>query len=414
MGDLRSVGKEVEMVNRFLRTAPTRTLLAAIAGLVALIAGGTAIALAARGGGPTPKSGEGLAAAVNHALAAPQVAGISADVSFTNGLIGASELQGSDPLLQGGSGHVWVSNDGRFRLELYGDNGDPELVVNRTSWWISDPTLQTVYEGTLPAGSADKSAGHRQALPTVAEIQAELNRLAQHLNLSRAAPTDVGGQATYTVSVSPKTAGGLVGQLQLAWDALHGVPLRFAVYARGDGKPVLELAASNVSYSRVDPSVFNLTPPAGYHVVSVATPSGAGAAHVAGQHGRRAEANGVQAVARRVSFRLSAPVKLAGMTRQSVSLMGHGAMLAYGQGLGGIYVLEDPATASSARQLQLSQGNGDHQNGIALPTFSVHGVTAQELDTALGTFVRFTSGGVTYTVLGSVKPHVARAAARGL
>jgi hypothetical protein len=91
-----------------------------------------------------------------------------------------------------------------------------------------------------------------------------------------------------------------------------------------------------------------------------------------------------------------------------------GALVTYGQGLGGIAVIEQPATAASSKQLNLSQGGGEHAHGITLPTVTVNGTTAQELDTALGTVVRFTRSGVTYTVLGSVKPSVADSAARGL
>ncbi|MBV8429834.1 MAG: hypothetical protein JO244_01640, partial [Solirubrobacterales bacterium] len=255
----------------------------------------------------------------------------------------------------------------------------------------------------------------------IAQIQTDLNQLAQHLNLSRAVPSDVGGQPTYTVRMSPKQAGGLVGQVQLAWDAIKGVPLRFAVYARGDGKPVLQLEATNVSYGPVT-GVFNLTPPAGYRVVNVAMPSSAGASSEAGskanKHGTHAQISGVQAVAKHLSFKLVAPTTVGGLQRSSVSLLGHtshaGALVIYGQGLGGIAVMEQPATASSSQQLQLSSQQGDHQRGLSLPSFSVHGATAQELDTALGTFVRFTANGVTYTIIGSVKPHTARAAARGL
>jgi outer membrane lipoprotein-sorting protein len=397
------------MVNRFLRTAPTRTLLGAIAGFAAVVAGGTAIAIAAQGGGPVPKP-KRLAVAL-HDVAGARIAGFSADIKFTDGLIGASELQGTDPLLQGGDGHVWFSTRGRqFRLELYGDNGDPEIVVNNGRWWVSDPTLQTVYEGTLPAAQGDKT-GRVENPPTLAQVQSDINKLARHLNLSGAVPTDVGGRPTYTVSVSPKQASGLIGQLQLAWDATHGIPLRFAVYARGDSKPVLELAASNISYSPVDPSVFNLTPPASYSVVDVATPS---RGHSEPSHAKHHIAMGLEAVASHLTFTLNAPAGLAGMRRHSVAQLGRGALIAYGQGLGGIYVIEQPATASSARQLQLSHGSGEHQSGVVVPTFSVHGTTAQELDTALGTAVRFTSNGVTYTVIGSVRPSTARAAARGL
>ncbi len=407
------------MLNRFLRTAPTRTLLGAIAACITVIVGGTAIALASQGGGPVPKP-KRLAVAVHNAMTAHPVQGISADISFTNGLIDTSELQGSDPLLQGGSGHIWVSGAGQFRLELYGDNGDPELVVNHDSWWISDPTLQTVYEGKLPAQSADRSQRKSQSgkLPSVAQIQADINHLAQHLNLSGASPTDVGGQPTYTVSVSPKQAGGLVGQLQLAWDAVKGVPLRFAVYARGSSKPALELKATNVTYGPVNKGVFSLAPPSGYHTVNVATPTASTSASAKNaktkKSSRHADVTGVNAVQRRLAFPLAAPATLAGMQRQSVSLMGKGALVTYGQGLGGIAVMEAPATASSSQQLQLSHGSGDHQSGITLPTFSVHGTTAQELDTALGTLVRYSSGGVTYTIIGSVTSGTARSAAQGL
>jgi hypothetical protein len=90
------------------------------------------------------------------------------------------------------------------------------------------------------------------------------------------------------------------------------------------------------------------------------------------------------------------------------------ALVTYGQGLGGLAVIEQQATASTARQLNLSQGSGEHQRGLSLPTVTIGGSSAQELDTALGTVVRFTRQGVTYTVLGSVTPSVADAAARAL
>jgi outer membrane lipoprotein-sorting protein len=406
-------------VNKFVRTASTQRLLATIAGFLIAIAGGTAIAIAAQGSAPVPKQ-KRLAVAIRDALAAPQVQGFSADVNFTNRLIPSSEILGSDPLLNGGQGHVWISADGRFRLELYGDNGDPAVVVSKSSWWISDPTLRTVYEGSLPAGNAAAKPHGSDNLPSVTQIQSNLDRLAQHLTVSGALPTDVGGQATYTVRVSPKQGAGLIGQAQLAWDALKGVPLRFAVYARGDHSgPVLELAATNVSYSTVDPSVFDLSPPAGYSVVHVATPAAASSpSEPKGKHGRSAQVAGVTAVARHLSFRLAAPNRVARLARQSVALLGRaghsGALVVYGPNLGGVAVIEEPASATSAQRINLTSGSGEGAHGISLPTFQVKGTIAQELDTALGTFVRFTSGGVTYTVIGPVRPAVARAAARGL
>ena len=53
------------------------------------------------------------------------------------------------------------------------------------------------------------------------------------------------------MSIGPKHDAGLLGSAELAWDAVRGVPLRVAVYARGNSTPVLELKATNVSYGAV-------------------------------------------------------------------------------------------------------------------------------------------------------------------
>src|SRR6185437_8758310 len=119
----QSPGRSIAM--KYLRTVSTRRLLAMIAGVVAAIAAGTAIAVAASGSGPKPAP-ESLARAVHGALTAPEVQGISARISFTNNLIGSTNLQGTgaDLILSGASGRLWISNDGQMRLELQSDNGE--------------------------------------------------------------------------------------------------------------------------------------------------------------------------------------------------------------------------------------------------------------------------------------------------
>ncbi len=280
---------------KFLRTVSTRRLLALIAGVVVIIAGGTAIALAATSGGPVPARST-LANALHRAVTAPAVSGISARISFTNHLIDASDLQGTDPILQGASGRLWVSDTGQLRLELQGDNGDGQVVVNNHSFFIYDPTANSAYEGTFPADSHHAAQDKQQGPPTVAEIQSNLNQLMQRVNVSGAIPSDVAGRAAYTVRVSPKHDGGLLGDAQLAWDAIHGVPLRFAIYARGDNSPVLELKVTHISYGKVSSSVFKISPPQGAKITKIAT-----ASRQHGQHGERREghAQGTEAGDRR-------------------------------------------------------------------------------------------------------------------
>ena len=154
-------------------------------------------------------------------------------------------------------------------------------------------------------------------------------------------------------------------------------------------------------------------------MVKVSTPSGNGASHKArDKKGHRAAVTGMRAVAKHLSFPLAAPGTLAGLSRQSTALLDWGghpaALITYGQNLGGIAVLEQAASASSSRHLNLSTSSGGDATGLVLPSVTVSGISAQELDTALGTLVRFTRGGVTYTVVGSVTPQTAEAAARAL
>jgi outer membrane lipoprotein-sorting protein len=378
-----------------------------IAGVVAVIAGGTAIAVAAAGSGPKPPP-ESLARAVHGALTAPDVQGISARISFTNHLIGSTNLQGADPILTGASGRLWISNDGRMRLELQSDNGqDAQVLVSKSGFWIYDPSSNTEYRGTLPADSHNGKQADK--IPSVAQIQQRISELIQHANLSGAIPSDVAGQAAYTVRVSPKHDGGLLGSAQLAWDATRGVPLRFAIYARGQDKPVIQLKVTDVSYGKVPASDFAVSPPRGAKVVTVNVPTGK--AEAAGKHGRaHRDVTGVAAVAKKVPFALTAPRTLVGLPRRSVSMIDMNgtpaALVTYGQNLGGIAVIEQAA--------QPQASSGSDQRGLSLPGVTINGATGHELDTALGTVVQFTRGDVDYTVLGSVPAAAADAAARAL
>ena len=402
---------------RFLRTVSTQRLLATLLGVVIAVAGGTAIALAASGGGPVPRP-KPLADAVHSALASRTVPGISARITFSNRLIAASNIQGSDPLLQGASGRLWLSpTTHQLRLELQSDNGDAEAVVSRGHFWVYDPGANTVYEGTLPAGtkSTHESARH-ETMPSVSQIQADLNKLAQHINLSGAIPSDVAGHAAYAVQVSPKHAGGLLGSAQLAWDAARGVPLRFAVYARGDSTPVLELKATEISFGPVPISDFAIKPPSSAKVVAVATPPST--KHQTRKSKKHTEVTGPAAVQRHLHFTLVAPGTLAGLPRQSVSLLdwkgNPAALVTYGQNLGGIAVVEQDAGKAHGLPSGTTTGSDEHERGLSLPTVSIRGATGRELDTALGTVLTFTRGKVAYTVLGSVPATTAEAAARAL
>ena len=268
--------------------------------------------------------------------------------------------------------------------------GDVQIVWKQGQATVYDASSNTVYRIALPAGQPQA----RHAPPGIAGIGAFLAQLTKHVNVSSARPSNVAGRPAYTVQLSPKEPGGMLGSVRIAWDAKRGVPLRAAVYARGGTQPVLALQTTSIRYGSVPLSTVAIAPPAGARVVDLAAPTG---------HDRGKSESGPT----NLPFQVVAPKSLAGLQHSATRVVGHGphrgALVVYGEGLGAITVLEREAGAGSgAAQLK------------ALPTVPLDGVEGHELATPLATVLTWDRGGVSYVLAGSVKPSVAESAARSL
>lgn len=306
------------------------------------------------------------------------------------------------PLLTGASGRLWLTNDGHLRLELQSDSGDAQIVSDGKTLSVYDASSNTAYELALPA-PAGSSTG-TQTAPSLDEIQSALAQLGNVADVSGATPGSVAGQPAYTVSVSPKANGGLVGSAELSFDAVTGVPLHVAIYAQGETTPVLELTATDISYGPVAASDVDVSPPAGAKIVNLSLPTGTGS----GSATKTTPVTGVDAVGAALPFKLAAPDTLDGLARNEVRLTGSstdpGALVTYGQGLGTIVVSEHAASAAKAGMSPLD----------LLPSVTINGATGHELVTALGTVLQYSADGVSYTVAGSVTQSDAETAARAL
>jgi outer membrane lipoprotein-sorting protein len=413
----------------FLRRLPLSRLLLLCATVLAAGAGATALAVAL-GTGPVPPA-KPLAEAVHDALSAPPVAGVSARVQLTDHLLEGSNLASqagggggagaaSNPLLTGASGRLWIAADGHVRLELQAEQGDTEILYDGHTVTLYDAASNSLYrytpeQGAGPGDSGTPATGAEEhKIPTVAEIQEAIVHVMRHANLSGAIPTDVAGQAAYAVRISPSHDGGLVGGAELAWDAVHGVPLRLAVYSTESATPVLELTATDVSYGAVPASVFEFTAPPGAQVTEV-EPQAPDAQGSRAQATKPVRERGLAAVQAAMPFALDAPASLAGMARaqvQGAQVNGHtGALITYGQGLGGIAVLESAAKPQATG----GQSTGEAEESLGeLPKVALPGASATELPTPLGTVLGFRRAGVDYLLAGSVTPATLQEAAKGL
>jgi outer membrane lipoprotein-sorting protein len=365
-------------MNFLRRISLSRLLL--LCGLVVAIAISAATLASALGTGATPAP-KPLAQAVHDALAAPKVDGVSANITLTNHLLEGANLASSggegggpasSPLLNGGSGRLWASNDGRLRIELQAEQGDTQIIYDGHTVKIYDASKNTLYEYT-PTQQASSSApaeapADSHEPPSLAKVEEGLAHLREHVNVSDAIPANVAGQPAYTVRVSPKEGGSLIGGAELSFDAAHGLPLRAAIYSSTSSSPVIELAATEVSYGPVDASVFEIDPPANAKVQQLNPEGHEGTGTAQPQDG-------------------------------STKVTSHG------QGITTIHVLETPAKTGS------TSSSGETEE---LPKVSINGTSASELRTALGTILTFERSGVRYVVAGALPPAAIEALARGL
>jgi outer membrane lipoprotein-sorting protein len=358
-----------------LRRLPLSRLLLLCSLVVVIGVSATALALAVDSG-PVPGS-KPLAQAIHDALAGPSVEGVTASVTLTDHLLEGASLSGagglaSSPLLAGASGRLWIAKDGHVRLELQASGGDTQILYDGHTVRLYDASTNTLYRYTpndpsqsQPVSGQDAAGGAHEP-PSVAKIEEAISHAERHDNVSGATPTDIGGQPAYSVRVSPKEGGSLFGGVELAFDAVHGIPLRAGIYSSTSSAPVIELTAGEVSYGPVSASVLEFSPPSDAKVVEVGKEGAAasGTKPDAGQHPK-------------------------GST--------------YGHGLSSVEVLESSSTSKS--HLALPEG---------LPKVEINGVSASELATSLGTVLSFERSGVRYLLLGSVAPAAIEAVARGL
>ena len=381
---------------RRLRTASTRRLVTIVAVLVAAVAtAGVASAALTSSPKPAPKP---LDRALYDAVNAKPVEGVTARVHFTNNLLPSGSLpeNQASPVLTGADGRLWLTNDGKVRLELQSDGGDAQLVADGERYMLYDATTKTAYVGRM---NAKKSTSPPDKQPSLANIQDGLANLTKSWTLSGAQPSTTAGRPTYTVRIAPKDDGGLLGAAEVAWDAVRGVPLRAAIYAQGSDKPVLEVEATDVHYGKIPAGKVTATPPAGAKVTEIDPAGGVDA------QGRPTHVEGVANVQKQLSFKLGAPQTLAGLPRRSVVLVDHGgagkgALVRYGSGLGQILVFQQQGKPGAT--------------SFRLPQVNIDGATGQEIATPLGTLLTFNRDGVNYIVAGSIPPVAAENAARDL
>jgi outer membrane lipoprotein-sorting protein len=165
---------------------------------------------------------------------------------------------------------VWYAGPDKARIALLGTLGESDIIRNGRDVWTWDSKANKATHRVLPAEDTSKDPATKKPATPDASALPRTPQEAADLALNAIDPTTVvrtgnaarvAGQAAYELILSPRDTTSLIGEVRLAIDATHHVPLRVQVFARSGGKPAFEVAFTKISFARPDDAQFKFNPP---------------------------------------------------------------------------------------------------------------------------------------------------------
>ena len=161
---------------------------------------------------------------------------------------------------------VWFSDPAHFRLAVPQSLSESDVIRNGASAWLWDSSTNTVTHLALPTGAPVPSLPFTPLTPQQAADQV-LARIGPTTAVSVDANVTVAGEAAYQLVLAPKSSRSLVGQVRIAIDAQHNVPLRVQVFAKAALSPAIQVGFTSVSFAQPAAANFVFSPPAGTKVI---------------------------------------------------------------------------------------------------------------------------------------------------
>lgn len=396
-----------------------RMWLALVVGIAAVLAVGGALAgLRAMAASASPEKisdGELLSKVAGAPETAPD---FSASLTVEQSLIPAQLLEaaGQDSGFAASgpqTARVWYGGPDRLRAELQGENGDRVFVHDGERVWAYNGATNTVKTGERPPEPRASDQPDAEGPPNPAEVDRILAELAPTSELTQGTPVRYAGREAYVLTLSPKDADAtLVDRGRALIDSETFLPLELSLYAQGRPDPVFSWQVSDLDVGPVPSERFAFEVPPGAKVVPFdreneerpesEMPSGAEPEEVE----TVAEAQG------RVGFEIEELANPPGGRELThVYLKGaDGVVLTYGSGWGTLVLAQGPQKDGASVPQPGAAGDED----LALPTVDLGGVEATELSTPVGAGLRWSAGGVSYLLAGSVPASELEIAAREL
>jgi outer membrane lipoprotein-sorting protein len=166
---------------------------------------------------------------------------------------------------------LWYGGPDKMRAAVLANLGESDIIRNGRQIWTWDSDRNT-YSHTTLTGDPSTSAPQVGSTNPQEAADAALKLLGQSTNVSTDGTAQVAHRKAYELVLSPKNQGdSLIGQVRIAVDAEHSVPLRVQVFAKGAGRPAYQVGFTQVSFQPPGAEQFAFTPPKGSHEVPAAS-----------------------------------------------------------------------------------------------------------------------------------------------
>jgi outer membrane lipoprotein-sorting protein len=192
-----------------------------------------------------------------------------------NANLGLPDLPGMDDLgslmsLLTGSHtvNIWYSSPRHLRVSVPSTMSESDLFVDGNSAWSWDSTSNDVTHYLLPAHAKQVLPKMPVLTPQQAAQQA-LAAVGPTTRVSLQSNVTVAGQGAYQLVLKPKSTQSLVGEVSIAVDADHDIPLRVQVFARRATSPVFQVGFTSIAFVQPAASDLTFSPPPRASVTTV-------------------------------------------------------------------------------------------------------------------------------------------------
>lgn len=193
-----------------------------------------------------------------------------------SGLKGSGNADITSLVAGSNTAKVWYAGEDRVRFALLGTQGETDMIRNGSNVWLWKSAEKTASHFTIPA-----EAGRRhpeslgEVLPKTPQEAADaaLAAIDPTTVVSTTGAAKVAGRDAYELVLSPKDTASLIGQVRLAIDAEHHIPLRVDVYAKNATSPAVRVAFHQISFVVPDAEQFAFNAPPGTTVTETTADS---------------------------------------------------------------------------------------------------------------------------------------------